>query len=85
MKKTISGILSFFAIFGLANAATTIGDKKIDFVSNINENTPLILESNNSLDDAVKNIDNQLTYHYSHQSHYSHSSHQSHYSHYSSR
>jgi len=85
MKKLTTIILSAFAFFGISNASTSIGDKKIDLVSNIDEDSELILENAKDYQNIIEDDIQMLAYHYSHQSHSSHSSHQSHYSHYSGR
>lgn len=83
MKKLTSIILSSFALFGVSNASTNEGNKKLDIISNINEDTQLMLESSKDYQDMFKkgNID-LVSAHYSHRSHMSHRSHVSHYSSY---
>ena len=71
-------LLILLSLIGLANAGVT----KIDLVSNITEDSQLILEHSKEFQAQNENI--EIAYHYSHRSHQSHQSHQSHYSHYSS-
>jgi hypothetical protein len=79
MKKVL---LSLLSLIGLAQANISVDNNKLDMLSNITEDTLLILEHTKEFQETNKAI--EVAYHYSHRSHYSHSSHRSHYSHYSS-
>ena len=74
-------LLILLSLIGLANAGVTkIDNPKLDLVSNITEDSQLILEHSKEFQAQNENI--EIAYHYSHRSHQSHQSHQSHYSHY---
>ena len=79
MKK---GIILLLSMIGLIEANTNIAKDKIELISNITEDTQLILE--HSREFQALNNPIEVASHYSHRSHSSHRSHQSHYSHYSS-
>ena len=81
MKK---GIILLLSMIGLIEANTNgiSANDKIEFISNITEDTQLILE--HSREFQASNNPVEVASHYSHRSHSSHRSHQSHYSHYSS-
>lgn len=77
MKKIL---ISLFALVGLSQSSVDLSNKNLKLISEITEDTQLILEHSKEFQLANKNI--EVAYHYSHSSH---SSHESHYSHYSSR
>ncbi|MDQ1340209.1 MAG: hypothetical protein QG567_1366 [Campylobacterota bacterium] len=80
MKKIL---LSLLALVGLSQASTNIQQQRFKTISEITEDTQLMLEHTKDFQLANEKI--EIAYHYSHSSHQSHSSHESHYSHYSSR
>lgn len=85
-KKTVFGLLSLLAIFGV-NIGSSGASVRTNDVQ-IKEDTPLYLEHASTILAQTQEKTNLLAWHYSHYSHGSHGSHyshESHYSHYSSR
>ena len=77
MRLLSKTLLSVATIFGIANASTNVGNQKIALVSQIDDNTQLILEDAIEYAQNTKQQENMLlAFHYSH---YSHSSHYSSY------